>query len=310
MRRKPAHKFLVPSDAIPKCCAPGNLLFGKVLSSANEIPRALRALGMTLLSSCICCLIFVAGCASTHPVIKFGLVAPFEGRYRPVGYDAIYAARLAVRERNAVGGVGDYRVELVAYDDGGDAQAATERARQLALDPQVVAVIGHYEIDTTRAAWDIYAREGLPLIAPVIPADSLPDVPCTECSFPAAFRTGPMSQAISDSINLDQVFVGDALPGTVFATGAPWPNDVQGTQQFIANYRAVSNGAEPGPYAWATYQAAQVLFEAMAHTPGNLTRRGVGAQLAAHGFDARGVWPTVPVYIYRASESGRPVLQR
>jgi ABC-type branched-subunit amino acid transport system substrate-binding protein len=225
-----------------------------------------------------------------------------------VGYDAIYAARLAVRERNAAGGVRGYRVELVAYDDGGDAQAATERARQLALDPQVVAVIGHYGVDTTRAAWNIYARQALPLVAPVVPADSLPDAPCTGCLFPAAFRTGPASQAISDSISLDEAFVGGVTTGTVFATGAPWPNDVQGTQQFRANYRAVSNGAEPGPYAWATYQAAHMLFDAMAHTPGNLTRREVGAQLAMRWFDARGVLPAVPVYIYRISGSGRPVL--
>jgi len=154
----------------------------------------------------ICHLIFVSACGSTHPVIKFGLVAPFEGRYRPIGYDAIYAARLAVRERNASGGVGGYRVELVAYDDGGDAQAAVERARQLALDPQVMAVIGHFRVDTTRVAWDVYAREALPLIAPVIPADALPDSPCAGCSFPAAFRTGPVSQAIGESIGLDLVF--------------------------------------------------------------------------------------------------------
>jgi ABC-type branched-subunit amino acid transport system substrate-binding protein len=256
------------------------------------------------------CNLILASCGSTRPVVKFGLVAPFEGRYRPVGYDAIYAARLAVRERNAAGGVRGYRVELVAYDDGGDAQAAKERARQLALDPQVVAVIGHYRVDTSRAAWDIYAREALPLIAPVIPADSLPDATCAGCSFPEAFRTGPMSQAISGSISLDQVFVGGAMTGTVFATGAPWPNDIQGTQQFIANYRTVSNGAEPGPYAWATYQAAQMLFDAMAHAPGNLTRREVGTQLATRWFDARGVLPAVPVYTYRVSESGRPVLQQ
>ena len=154
------------------------------------------------------CLLFVFCLRLDRPVVKFGLVAPFEGRYRPVGYDAIYAARLAVRERNAAGGVGGYRVELVAYDDGGDAPAAIERARQLALDPQVVAVIGHYRVETTRAAWDVYAREALPLIAPVIPADALPDSPCAGCSFPAAFRTGPSSQAISGSVGLDQVLAG------------------------------------------------------------------------------------------------------
>jgi len=254
-------------------------------------------------------LIFVSACGSTRPVVKFGLVAPFEGRYRPVGYDAIYAARLAVRERNASGGVGGYRVELVAYDDGGDAQAATERAKQLALDPQVVAVIGHFRVDATRAAWDVYAREALPLIAPVIPADALPDSPCSGCSFPAAFRTGPTSHAISESVGLEKVFAGGVTTGTVFASGAPWPSDVPEAQPFIANYRTVSNGAEPGPYAWATYQAVQILFDAMAREPGGLSRRGTGAQLARR-FSAQGILPNVPVYVYRLDSHGQPVLQR
>ena len=254
-------------------------------------------------------LISVPACGSTRPVIKFGLVAPFEGRYRPVGYDAIYAARLAVRERNASGGVGSYRVELVAYDDGGDAQAATERARQLALDPQIVAVIGHFRVDTTRAAWDVYAREALPLVAPVIPADALPDSPCVGCSFPAAFRTGATSRTISESVGLEQVFAGSVTTGTLFTSDAPWPRDVPEARQFIANYRTVSNGAEPGPYAWATYQAVQMLFEAMAREPGRLTRRGTGAQLARR-FSAQGTLPNVPVYVYRLDSQGQPVLQR
>jgi ABC-type branched-subunit amino acid transport system substrate-binding protein len=284
MRRKPAHKFQI-----------SNFKFQKRL--------------LCLLIFEICHLIFVSACGSTHPVIKFGLVAPFEGRYRPIGYDAIYAARLAVRERNASGGVGGYRVELVAYDDGGDAPSAVERARQLALDPQVAAVIGHFRVDTSRAAWDVYAREALPLIAPVIPADALPDSPCAGCSFPAAFRTGPTSQAMGESIGLDQVFAGGATTGTVFASGAPWPHDVPEAQPFIANYRAVSNGAEPGPYAWATYQAVQMLFDAMAHEPGAPTRRGAGAQLAMR-FNAQGILPDAPVYVYRLDPSGQPVLRR
>jgi ABC-type branched-subunit amino acid transport system substrate-binding protein len=254
--------------------------------------------------------IFVSACGSTAPVVKFGLVAPFEGRYRPVGYDAIYAARLAVRERNAAGGVGGYRVELVAYDDGGDAPSAIERARQLALDPQVVAVLGHFRIETTRAAWDVYAREALPLVAPVIPADALPDSPCAGCSFPAAFRTGPSSQVMSSSASLDDVLAGRVLSGTLVSVGAPWPQDVPEAQPFIARYRVVSNGLEPGPYAWATYQAAQMLFDAIGRAPGGPTRRGVGAQLAAH-FDARGVLPGVPTYWYRVETDGPPeLLQR
>ena len=273
--------------------------------------RMPRSFASCFLPLAACCLLLVS-CAlpgSIFPVLKFGLVAPFEGRYRPIGYDAIYAARLAVRERNASGGVGGYRVELVAYDDGGNAPSAVERARQLALDPQVVAVIGHFRVDTSRAAWDFYAREALPLIAPVIPADALPDSPCAGCSFPAAFRTGPASRAMGESIGLDQVFSGGVTTGTVFASGAPWPRDVPEAQPFIANYRAVSNGAEPGPYAWATYQAVQMLFDAMAREPGKLTRRGTGAQLATR-FSTQGILPNAPVYVYRLDPSGQPVLRR
>ena len=62
-------------------------------------------------------LMILSGCASVKPVVKIGLVAPFEGRARAVGYDAIYAARLAVREANAAGGIGGYRLAVVALDD-------------------------------------------------------------------------------------------------------------------------------------------------------------------------------------------------
>ena len=68
--------------------------------------------------------VVATGCQKTDPVVKIGLVAPFEGRYRPIGYDVIYSARLAVREINAAGGIDGHRVALVALDDGGDPQLA------------------------------------------------------------------------------------------------------------------------------------------------------------------------------------------
>ncbi len=110
-------------------------------------------------------LLLMTGCASVKPVVKIGLVAPFEGRYRAVGYDAIYSARLAVREINAAGGIGGYRVALVALDDRGDPELARQAAATLAVDPAVVAVVGHFLSATTESATDIYANDGLPLIA-------------------------------------------------------------------------------------------------------------------------------------------------
>jgi len=98
-------------------------------------------------------------------VLKIGLVAPFEGRYRYVGYDAIYAARLAVREINAAGGAGGWVLELVAYDDRADPELARTAARNLVVDSDVVAVIGHYHQASTEAASTVYAEAGMLLLA-------------------------------------------------------------------------------------------------------------------------------------------------
>jgi len=139
---------------------------------------AARALALALL------LIGLSACASVRPVVKIGLVAPFEGRYRAIGYDAIYSARLAVREINEAGGIGGYRVALVALDDRGDPELARETAAALAVDPAVVAVVGHYLPDTTAAASEVYAKAGLPLL----PAGTPPFAAHDPADLPGNFR--------------------------------------------------------------------------------------------------------------------------
>jgi ABC-type branched-subunit amino acid transport system substrate-binding protein len=106
-----------------------------------------------------------ASCRQVRPVLKIGLVAPFEGQHRAVGYDVIYSARLAVQEINAAGGIGDYFVTLQALDDGGDPALAREVAASLVLDPAVMVVVGHWLTDTTKSAGPVYAAGGLPLIS-------------------------------------------------------------------------------------------------------------------------------------------------
>ena len=98
-------------------------------------------------------------------VLKIGLGAPFEGRYRAIGYDAVYAARLAVREINERGRIPGYRLALVAYDDRGDPSMARANAEALVTDPAVIAVIGHYRQRTTEAAGAVYGEAGMPTIA-------------------------------------------------------------------------------------------------------------------------------------------------
>lgn len=120
-----------------------------------------------------------AGCrgrfpGSTAPLIKIGLIAPFEGHFRARGYEVLYAVKLAVRQWNETnGGAGGYRVELVALDDGGDPALAVQQVRELAVDGDVLGVIGHFTEGTTSVAAPEYAAQELTLIAPGVGAEDI-----------------------------------------------------------------------------------------------------------------------------------------
>ncbi len=320
----------------------------------------------------VCALVLLAaalaGCGVTRPVVKIGVVAPFEGRYRAVGYDVIYAVRLAVRERNTAGGINGYAVEVVSLDDGGAAAAAAEQARKLALDPAVVAVIGHWRDDTTLAAAPVYAGAGLPLVAPGV------GTPALSSYSQVAFRLYPTDAAIEEtarevtsSLGLKRlVFVrskadlaqvvgtqpeavfmsldplpaaeavtslaragvqarwmggaaladpqysaiaGPAAEGSIVILGAPLPGDVAGADGFISRYRAIA-GVEPGWRALLAYDAAQLLFEAIAQAAaqGAPSRSGVAGALrhlqypgfsGPISFDAQGNWREARAVVYR-----------
>lgn len=142
-----------------------------MLISAAKTRNVLMPIGGKIgLAIVILLSLLATGCASVPPVIKIGLVGPFEGRSRDIGYDAIYSARLAVREENARADLDDYRVALVALDDFGDPETAQDVARSLVLDPAVVAVIGHWLPETTNAALSVYQEAGLPIVpAGIVP---------------------------------------------------------------------------------------------------------------------------------------------
>ncbi len=96
----------------------------------------------------------LAGCRASPSVPRVALIAPFEGRYREVGYDALYAARLALTESGQ-------HVNLVALDDGGTLESAIARAKALQGDPLTIVtiLIGYHAVDsaTQTALGDIPA---------------------------------------------------------------------------------------------------------------------------------------------------------
>lgn len=79
-------------------------------------------------------ILVLCACISGTPTAKIALLAPFEGRYREVGYEALYAARLALADSGT-------SFTLLPLDDGGTAPFAASRAAALGYDPQMAAVI-------------------------------------------------------------------------------------------------------------------------------------------------------------------------
>jgi len=134
---------------------------------------------------------FVPSCG-TRPIIKIGLSAPFTGWDEPLGYDILWAVRLALRERNQQGGAGGYLVELVALDDRNDPAESIQQARELAVDPDVVAALGGLDNDTALAAASEYHKTGLAFIAISATADSL-----TQTGYPEIFRLAPTDDSLA-----------------------------------------------------------------------------------------------------------------
>lgn len=115
----------------------------------------------------------VGGVLNAPRTLKIGLVAPFEGSHRPLGYEALFGVKLALQERNSAGGVHGYRVELVALNDFDEPNEAAMQARALLADPDVLGVVGHLSSVATLAAVPLYQEAGL---AVVIPWSVAPDL--------------------------------------------------------------------------------------------------------------------------------------
>jgi ABC-type branched-subunit amino acid transport system substrate-binding protein len=98
------------------------------------------------------------------PVVKIGVMAPFEGVGRPLGYAVLPAIQAAVTEANTSGTLGRYQVLVVAFNDDLHGPTAAAQAKALALDPEVLAVVGPWSVETAAAAAPILAEAGIPML--------------------------------------------------------------------------------------------------------------------------------------------------
>ena len=120
----------------------------------------------------ICSLLFavcylLSACAlpgDAAPIVKIGVIAPFEGAGRPLGYAILPAVKAAVAEANTSGKLGRYQVMVVAFNDDLYGPTAAAQAKALALDPEVLAVVGPWSAETAAAVEPTTAEAGLPVL--------------------------------------------------------------------------------------------------------------------------------------------------
>ena len=181
---------------------------------------------------------------STPPVVKIGLIAPFEGPSRPLGYSVLHGVRLRLQQWNDAGN--SPRVELVALNDNGDPDLAELLPAQLAVDPDLLLVLGPPQGHTALAALLALTEHELPTLslAP-LPDDSSPWV------FPYAGVDADMQTALARYAPDAPVARGQPLVGPSIWVGDPQTlaELVQTTPDMAPAAGVVA--AEPAFAAWA-----------------------------------------------------------
>lgn len=261
-------------------------------------------------------LLMITGCALDTSVtpVKVVLFAPFEGRFREIGYEMLYAARLAFTEADA----DPSQVRLIPIDDGGTLVTAQQHAAAIALDPQVQIVITAGLMGTHP---DVLTEFG---DLPVIVAGSWrPPVDATGNVFYLASAEAaelPVlssdSEFVSYALNADvsaellalkQVQrLRDSTGSMTIVSSASLPN-----VDFVARYQA-SDAFAPAPSLISTlaYDAAGLALNAISVAPNRqavtdrlhtIDYQGINGQIT---FDDHGYWQDAPLHVYQYNADG------
>jgi branched-chain amino acid transport system substrate-binding protein len=106
----------------------------------------------------------ISGCGgSGGKAVKVGFVGPLTGGNAATGMGMKNSVDLAVKQANASGKL-PYKIELVAVDDAGDPTTAVNAANKLISDPNVVAVVAHFNSGAALATVPVFHKNGMPAV--------------------------------------------------------------------------------------------------------------------------------------------------
>jgi branched-chain amino acid transport system substrate-binding protein len=107
----------------------------------------------------------VGAAGSTTAEIRLGATLSASGPAAFLGDPEAKTLEMLVEEVNAAGGVLGEEIELILYDDGGDANQARTFATRLVEDDEVAAIIGGTTTGTTKAIMPVVDDAEIPFIS-------------------------------------------------------------------------------------------------------------------------------------------------
>jgi branched-chain amino acid transport system substrate-binding protein len=111
-----------------------------------------------------CLTLLIATAASAQIVV--GEYGSMTGSQATFGISTDNGVKLAVKQRNAAGGVNGQQIKLIAYDDEGKEAEVVDAVTRLIQDDHAVAVIGEVASSLSLAGGHVCQRLGVPMITP------------------------------------------------------------------------------------------------------------------------------------------------
>ena len=174
----------------------------------SEATRIRVTIGTFRLSArAICCFVIgvaLSACTATRPVVKIGLLAPFEGLHRESGYEALAAMRAALAEHP----LPDAEVLPLALDTSADPAQARRAAAKLLRDDSVAAVVGPIQLRQVAAVAELVAATDVVWQLPTAP--------------PSAERAQALVTAIIAQIDGDNILLAGQETGWPPLSAEEW----------------------------------------------------------------------------------------
>ena len=224
-------------------------------------------IGGALPSLCaVFCLIIslsLSACSSIRPVVKIGLLAPFEGLHRESGYEALAAMRAALSDFPLV----EVEAMPLALDTSADPVQARRAALKMLRDDSVVAVVGPVQAQTVFAVADVIAASDLEWWLPTMPATPekaqamivalIAQIEGQSITLAGLDAAWPQLSAMEwSAITGKTVTVADNADIGAAADGVLWLGNAQEGAVFLARLR----GLNPTVPFWTTNVAGDPVF--------------------------------------------------